>query len=495
MPFNGSGVFVRLENWSSDAASNLPISATKFDIEDNDFAGGFDLCLTRDGQGAPSGPITWAQLLTLTRGSDGEIMGLARTGGANNPGLQFNVADVGGFTLNTTIATGLALGIAGTVALSIGSTRAVTIGAPTTGIALTVDQPAGAAAGVSINGPAGTGGAGINLVDGQTGTRAWSLFSGNAGVGLFSIYDNTAAATRLQIGTTGGVTVNAPTSGVALNVSGLATSYAGQFNGSSSAGNSFGLEIVAGTNSSDVALRVTNQAVTQVFLNLKGDGSGTLGYSSVAQNPLSWTAGGNVSIAAPNNAVALAITGAASALGLTIQQGVSAPAGIQVNGPSGAGGGINIVDGQTGTRAWSLFSGNAGVGLFSIYDNTAAATRLQIGTTGGVSINMPTSGNALSVAAASGASGISITGAGNTSISASGAPIGISITPSSGGTGIAVLNGGSAGAFLTAGTNYYSTGTVASVITANKPGTLTSILGWLSVLLGGTQGWIPVWNN
>jgi hypothetical protein len=439
--------------------------------------------LTRDGQGAPSGPLTWAQLLTLTRGSDGEIMGLARTGGANNPGLQFNVADVGGFTLNTTIATGLALGIAGTVALSIGSTRAVTIGAPTTGIALTVDQPAGAAAGVSINGPAGTGGAGINLVDGQTGTRAWSLFSGNVGAGIFSIFDNTAGATRLQISTSGNITVNPPSSGIALMVGSSAAGELMRLQSPNSAQAFLGLNVVAGQVGQLIWDNTTALSGVSNAVGINTDGGGfVLQGSSVTRLKMS-------------DAGLFTFTPAASTLAININQGSSTVAGLQVNGASGAGGGINIVDGQTGTRAWSLFSGNAGVGLFSIYDNTAAATRLQIATTGGVSINTPTSGNTLSVAAASGASGISITGAGNTSISASGAPIGISITPSSGGTGIAVLNGGSAGAFLTAGTNYYSTGTVASVITANKPGTLTSILGWLSVLLGGTQGWIPVWNN
>ncbi len=65
MPFNGAGTFVRLYNWSNDAANNLPISATKFDNEDNDFASGLSLCLTRDGQGTPTSALTWGQPLTL----------------------------------------------------------------------------------------------------------------------------------------------------------------------------------------------------------------------------------------------------------------------------------------------------------------------------------------------------------------------------------------------------------------------------------------------
>jgi len=57
LPFNGSGVFVRLYNWVSDRNAGIPITASRFDGEDDDFAAGLSQCLTRDGQGAPAGPI------------------------------------------------------------------------------------------------------------------------------------------------------------------------------------------------------------------------------------------------------------------------------------------------------------------------------------------------------------------------------------------------------------------------------------------------------
>jgi hypothetical protein len=162
MPFNGSGVFVRLENWSSDAASNLPISATKFDIEDNDFAGGFDLALTRDGQGTPTAPLSWSQLLTLTKGSDGEVFGLARTGGSVNPGLQFQVQDSSGFVLDiTTSSSAIAIAIAGSVQETINASG-VTIGSPTGGA-----KGSGTlnAAGLYVNGSA---------VPGLSASNTWS---------------------------------------------------------------------------------------------------------------------------------------------------------------------------------------------------------------------------------------------------------------------------------------------------------------------------------
>ena len=50
MPFNGNGVFVRVRNWVNDAASNIPILATRHDSEDDNFAAGLTQCITRDGQ-------------------------------------------------------------------------------------------------------------------------------------------------------------------------------------------------------------------------------------------------------------------------------------------------------------------------------------------------------------------------------------------------------------------------------------------------------------
>jgi len=53
MPFNGSGTFTRNQDWTADRDAGSPnniISATKMDDEDDNFKGGFDLCLTRDGQ-------------------------------------------------------------------------------------------------------------------------------------------------------------------------------------------------------------------------------------------------------------------------------------------------------------------------------------------------------------------------------------------------------------------------------------------------------------
>lgn len=99
MSWNGSGIYSRgYPSWTNDANSGLPISSTKMDLEDNDFAAGIQNCLTVDNQNKPTATLTWAQALNLTKSSDANIFSLARTGGTNNPSLTWAVTDVGGFT-------------------------------------------------------------------------------------------------------------------------------------------------------------------------------------------------------------------------------------------------------------------------------------------------------------------------------------------------------------------------------------------------------------
>lgn len=50
MPFNGSGTFQRVMNWVNDAAANIKIKADRHDQEDDNFASGLSMCITKDGQ-------------------------------------------------------------------------------------------------------------------------------------------------------------------------------------------------------------------------------------------------------------------------------------------------------------------------------------------------------------------------------------------------------------------------------------------------------------
>jgi hypothetical protein len=322
MPWSG-GVYTRgYPSWSNDAANNLPISATKFDTEDNDFATGLNNCLTRDGLVSPTNTITWAQtasqVLQLNRGSDGTICTFARTGGSHNPSLQINNADATGITLNLTTGQTLALAISGTnvatytsttttiaqpttfsstltvsgaLTASVGSTLTgqVAIGAPPSGTALTITGQGTAnvsqwqATGNTTNGNV-TLSFDINgfpSLYNQTANTTWYLGGFAAGTQLNLV---TANSSRLNITAAGNSTFYAPTSGVAVTIQGLSNSYAATVQSGATASQGFGLQVWGGTNASDVAFGVFSQTGANGRLGVYGDGQiviqETVGYSN-----------------------------------------------------------------------------------------------------------------------------------------------------------------------------------------------------------------------
>jgi hypothetical protein len=59
MPYDGSGNFTRVHDWTADEAAGIKVRADRFDAENDDFATAFENCLTRDGQGKPTANIDW----------------------------------------------------------------------------------------------------------------------------------------------------------------------------------------------------------------------------------------------------------------------------------------------------------------------------------------------------------------------------------------------------------------------------------------------------
>src|SRR3954462_3763421 len=60
MPFNGSGTFVRVHDWTDDAAGLIKIRADRHDEEDDGFATGLSNCIARDGQSTTTQRIAFA---------------------------------------------------------------------------------------------------------------------------------------------------------------------------------------------------------------------------------------------------------------------------------------------------------------------------------------------------------------------------------------------------------------------------------------------------
>jgi hypothetical protein len=71
MAFDGSGNFNRVYSWASDAANSINITASRVDTEDNGFASGLTLCVTRDGQGKMAADFVPAVASTYNCGTPG----------------------------------------------------------------------------------------------------------------------------------------------------------------------------------------------------------------------------------------------------------------------------------------------------------------------------------------------------------------------------------------------------------------------------------------
>lgn len=175
--------------------------------------------------------------------------------------------------------------------------------------------------------------------------------------------------------------------------------------GTSTASHSFGETIEAGTNSTDAALIVNNQANTQNFLEIFGDGHGHLGESN-ANNGLTWSTTGAFTLAAPTAATtsALTITGASSG-------GLVAPA-LKVIGSSNSGNetGVVIVAGSTSADAGLIVNNTANtVNFLELFGDghgnvgPNATNDLAWTTAGDFSVAAPTAGTALSVTGAANA--------------------------------------------------------------------------------------------
>ena len=198
-----------------------------------------------------------------------------------------------------------------------------------------------------------------------------------------------------------------PSSGTGLTVSGQPSAQSAKFFSATGAGLSFGPEIIAGTNSSDLALQIRNAANTANYLVVFGDGGTALG-SATDQGLGTLNATGlfvSGSTVPPVNA-SPTWTGnhtfaPASGIGISVNQ-VSGTLGMRVVAPASDGARIGLTDGNTGNQVFQLRDGSAATGTFDVFDATSIASRLQIPSTGGVQIPAPSSGVGLNVNGVSG---------------------------------------------------------------------------------------------
>ena len=96
----------------------------------------------------------------------------------------------------------------------------------------------------------------------------------------------TASTQRGTVNSTGNWTVSAPSSGIALTATGLASSYTAKIIGSSTSGSSLGLLINAGTTSADNAFVIQNATASSTNLIING-----VGNVGMQQTPSAWGSG------------------------------------------------------------------------------------------------------------------------------------------------------------------------------------------------------------
>lgn len=156
-----------------------------------------------------------------------------------------------------------------------------------------------------------------------------------AGQRILVIYDATNNVWRLLSATyvatfNATVTINAVAGKQSLVVNGAANQFAEQILGSSTAGQSWGLNVAAGTNSADFAFQVVNQAQTGQFMRIYGDGHGNLGPSIT--NSLSWNANADFTI---NAASGSPLTAQVAGTSIFVANGITTPT-VQGYGPTAA---------------------------------------------------------------------------------------------------------------------------------------------------------------
>lgn len=203
-------------------------------------------------------------------------------------------------------------------------------------------------------------------------------------VGANNLQLGTNSVERIRINGSGGVTVNAPSSGTALQAVGLANANTVAFTGAGTTGQSFGLQILAGTNSSDYALKITNQGNSSTYVLVRGDGLVQAIDQGGSLQDVGWR-GTPINLPGVNYTLQLSDRGktvraASAGLTFTVPANVFS-AGDVVTILMDAGASVTIAQGTSLTLNWA---GNAGTTGSRTLTGSGLATVLFYSTTGAV---------------------------------------------------------------------------------------------------------------
>jgi hypothetical protein len=142
--------------------------------------------------------------------------------------------------------------------------------------------------GLAIENTAGTVVASLGTVKNWVGSGSVTDAAFAAQANMF-FYTGGLTTSAMEINSVGAISMAAPTgAGLTLTSNGPSGNWAGGFFGNAATGNSYGLVVEAGTNASDIAFLVDNQAVTKNYFEVRGDGK-LFGYGPVASGQVDMT--------------------------------------------------------------------------------------------------------------------------------------------------------------------------------------------------------------
>ena len=281
--FTGSTAGAATDRWIGSTASGLYINAPTGETVRIGNANGDILTINGSGGNGVWGATTPAAISGTTISST--------VAGATNPikmGVNSDFTGYGMLTFNNVFTNAGHQGIVG------GGDSNIYINAPAGGnVYLRV---------------AGTNGGYVS----STGLNAMPIGATTPAAGSFTTLGASSTATL-------GKVVISGTTGQSLNVTGIANDYTASFVSGNTAGQDFGVNIQAGSNSSDIALNVISRASAALF-SVRGDGQTAMAVSGTERFLLSSTG--------------LAVTGTLSATGL-LTVGGSTPASAAASGTAG----------------------------------------------------------------------------------------------------------------------------------------------------------------
>lgn len=510
MPFS-AGIFSRVYNWATEQLSP-PIEISKLDDQENDFATGLSNCILRDGTGIPTADQDWnGKKITNLGGlvvSDG-------TAGAPSIGF-FSDTDTGlyrGGTNNLNFATGGARilnmdtngiyfndGVVALPAISF-------FNDPDTGIFRSGANKVGITTG-------GTQRLDISAIFDATGCTNSYFADGTALAPSLSFgSDQDIGAYRVganQLGiATGGLQSAAFASGLLTIGAGFATGQDRLFLANSGVRSASNLDYYFNISGTTLQIYGYDGATTAVgslqlsFLQVKyADGSAgapSLAFTSDTDTGLYRGGANDLRVAAGGAAVAVFdSTGVSAFTAIKAGDGSAASPGIRFINDVDTGlflaganemravGGAQLgsrwlstgsqhyaVDGSAADPAYQ-FASDADTGIYR-----AGANQIGISAGGGV---VALFSSALPVFSLSGGvtTGNSLASIGMTSAS---------------GTAVALAINGPSGPFNALSlSNFNATGASTPTLGTNKPGSNSSVAGWIPILVDGAQRYIPFWS-